>query len=353
MKILVTGMCNGQAGAPPRPGYVTLADCLTRLLMALGHDVDNRPVAIGEDLSGYGIIFCGLFSPFSVNGKWIFSVVDMLDRCWNRDEQAVATFVDDWTLHQIDQNSRSTYRVPKRLIRDTVFDRRPGYDWACSAEGQSAIVRLFTRVTETGWPPMIMPVFGWGNPRMVMKEIMAEQYWPLDPTAYMPVHSAVYPDERKRAWVLATMQDHAEWWEKIHPEWEVITYGGGMTKRKADPVPVTEVFQAYADCRGVLSPPYSKLLGAGWWRERMVHAAMTRAVLCCDPREAPQLGEPYALTLEAIEAMTDSQLDEAASAQAAALRHGCWDGTRLHAEAEVMIQALASHDSASGMHHDV
>lgn len=350
MRILVTGQTNPQAGLPPRPGYVTLAACLVPLFQALGHQVDNRPVAIGEDLSGYDVILCGIFSPFSVNGKWIFSSVDLLDRYWREQEGPVGVFVDDWTLHQIDQNSRSTYRVPSRLIRDTVFDRRPGYDWACAYEGQSAIVRTFTRITETGWPPCILPVFGWGEPQQVMREIMAESYWPLDPTSWMPRHQAVFPAERKRAWVLATMQDHSDWFSSLSPSWDVIRFGGGMTKRKADPVPVTEVYQAYADARGVLSPPYPKLLGAGWWRERMVHAACTRAVLCCDPREAPQLAPAYEYSLAQYEAMSDHDLTDMAEYQAWALRQGCWDGERLHHEAERMLQAIASRDIAAGQH---
>lgn len=343
MRILLTGMTNGQCGQGPKPGYVIMSDCMKRLLMTLGHEVDNRKIAVGEDYGEYDLIIAGIFSPFSINSKFIYPVTDMLDRYWREDAKPVMVMVDDWTLHQIDQNSRSTRRQLTRLTRKSVFDRRPGYDWATTPEGYSAIARVYERVTETGWPPMILPVFGWGDASIISKIIMAEQYWPVDPVAYMPRYSftPVPPEKRSRSWVLAVIQEHSDWMKSLGMTWDLAQFGGGMTKRGGETLSrIEDVIAAYARSWGVLSPPYKKLAGSGWWRERFVNAAMTGSVVYCDPKEAPQLGLPYAFSLQQIEAMSAADLSELARAQRDALRAGCWDAETLHQHVTEMLASV-------------
>jgi hypothetical protein len=342
VKILVCGMTLGQSGQNPVIGYSTLSPLICAMLRGLGHDVDTRIITVGEDLSKYDVLFCGLISPFSVAGKHIYAAVSLLDRYWCTGEKPVVAFADDWTLHQIDQNSRSTRRQLTRLTRPSVFARRPGYDWATTSAGYQAIARVVERATETGWPPLVLPLFGFGNIEVFKPLIMAEAYWPLDPVCYMPriAYERVWPQERTRQWVLAVIQDHPEYIASVSSAaWPLLQTGGGLTKRDTL-VPVEEVVQMYASNWGVLSPPYKRLLGGGWWRERMVHAAMTRSVCLCDPAEVPQLGEPYQKTLHDIESMTTGQLLDLAEEQAAALRNGCWSGDQLHTQVTALLESV-------------
>ena len=341
MKILVTGFTLGQSGRPPDIGYVTLSPILCQLFRDLGHDVTTKTMSVGEDLDAYDLIVAGIISPFSVASKYIYGMVSLLDRYFCDGRRPVISFIDDWTLHQIDQNARSTRRVLSRLTRPSIFARRPGYDWATSAEGYSAIARVMEKVTETGWPPMILPLFGFGNAEVFKPIIMAEAYWPLDPVSYSPAvpFERVHPADRQRRWVLAVIQDHPEYVAALGESWPLLQLGGGLTKRDTL-VPVTEVMQEYAKSWGVLCPPYKRLQGGGWWRERMVHSAMVRAVCFCGKDDVPQLGEPYQASLKDIEAMTTGQMYDLAEAQADALRAACWRRDRLHAEAEVMLKSV-------------
>jgi hypothetical protein len=336
------------------------------------------------------------------------------------------TLVDDWTLHQVDQNTRSSSRVITRLVREQICNRRPGYDWARTVEGLTVMHRVVMHVVETGWPPLIWPAFGWGNHEVIKDLIHAESYWPLDPTCYTPPYQVeqVLPGERKREWVLAVIQDHVDWLRGIgfaveappvregkeegqdgeddhrpeaegepsvvpvtsgagaagpcdEPEdlvrcddagnpglgeaecepagihetepilgkpvpepraWNLHVIGGGLTKRdRSSVMPEAEVVQEYARCWGVLSPPYAKLLGSGWWRNRFVYAAATRTVFWGDPREAPQLGGAYELPLGKIETLGIWELDSLADYQADSLRGRCWTGEQLHHEARRML----------------
>lgn len=342
MKVLVSGMTGQQAGKIPLTGYMTLASCVVRLMRDLGHEVDFRLISVGEDLSEYDLMILGIMSPFSVAAKNIYTVLSALDRYWSTEQIPVIVLVDDWTGYQIDQNSRSARRLITRLTRESIFDRRPGYQWATSPEGMGAMIRVMEHVTETGWPPAIFPAFAWGDHSVFRSILMAEDYYPLDPTCYTPVYpfETVPPEERKREWVLAAIST-SDWTEEFTSTWPLRLIGGGMTKRDASSVMMeTEVVQEYARNWGVLSSPYKKLLRSGWWRNRFVYAAMTRAILYCDPEEAPQLGEPYLQSFEGIEKMTTAQLGELAESQATTLRANCWTGEQLHEEARKMIQEV-------------
>jgi hypothetical protein len=347
MKILCTGFTLGQSGSPPRPGYVILSECLVPLLKDLGHDVDNRHVTAGEDLEEYDLIIAGIISPFSVSAKYIFPVFSLLSRYWLTDRKPVICMIDDWEMHQITGNSKSALRDIRRLTRPNVYARRPDYAWASSEEGMNAMVRVLSRFTETGLPPVILPKFGFGDGEIYKRIVTAEEYWFLDPVSYMPRHEfgLVHPRDRQRQWVVAGIHDYRDFVQDIrqkHAAWPVLSFGGGLDTRKETLVPVSEVVEAYANSWGVLSKPYRKLFGAGWWRERVVHAAMTRSVLFSDSREYAQLGAPYMYSVAEIESFSTGQLYDLADAQADALRAGCWLPARLQAATETMLSTVMS-----------
>jgi hypothetical protein len=340
VKILVTGMTPQQGGRLPDIGYMTLTDCMIKLMTDLGHSVDARPVTANEPLEEYELIIAGLCSPFSVSGRHIYGVMSILDRYWRTGKIPVLSLIDDWEMHQIDQNSRSACREMNRLRRPSVFAARPGYDWAMTTEGMDALTRVIHRVTETGYPPAIFPAFGWGDHRVFQTQVTAEAYYCLDLTCYTPPYpfTRVWPADRRREWVQATVKDHLGFAEAQGCEWPLNIIGGGMTKRiPGSMVRERDVVAEYGKCWGVLSPFYRRIAASGWWRNRFVYAARTRTILYCNPREAPQLGEVYQLPISAIEGCTNGQLYEIAEAQAAALRAGCWTGERLHEEGRKMI----------------
>jgi hypothetical protein len=350
MKILCTGFTLGQCGNPPKPGYAILSECLMPLLKDLGHDVDNRCVAVNEDLEQYDLIICGLISPFSVSAKYIFPAFSLLDRYWVTERKPVIAMIDDWEMHQVTQNSKSAFRNINRLLRPNVYARRPGYSWANSNEGTAAMMRVLSRFTETGIPQAIFPKMGFGDGEIYKRIVPAEGYWFLDPVSYMVRHSftRVHPADRRREWVLAGIHDYRDFTADLAAKgatWPVRQFGGGLDTRRATLVHISEVVQAYTQSWGVLSKPYRKLFGAGWWRERVIHAAVTRNVLFSDPREMPQLGAAYSYSVAEIESFSAGQLYDLAEAQAAALRAGVWQPEQLQAAAEEMLAtAIMRHE---------
>jgi hypothetical protein len=347
VKCLVTGWTPQQGGRLPDLGYMTLTDCVIKLLRDLGHEVDARNVKPEEDLSEYGLIICGICSPFSVSGRHIYGGLSLMDRYWITGKIPVMSLVDDWEMHQIDQNSRSAKRGMYRLTRESVYAHRPGYDWALSAGGQAAMTRVIDRVTETGYPPAIFPAFGWGNHEVFQRMVTAESYHCLDLTCYTPVYpvTRTWPSERRKEWILGVIKHHGPFLDTIkNHRWPVREIGGGMTKRdKSSLMQERDLVALYGGSWGILSPFYGRLAGSGWWRNRFVYAAMARTVLYCNPREAPQLGEAYMLPISTIESFTPGQLTDVAEAQAAALRAGCWSGVQLHEAGMKMVAEVTGH----------
>jgi hypothetical protein len=322
---------------------MTLTDCVIKLLTDIGHDVVARPTVPEEDLTEFELIVCGICSPFSVSGRHIYGGLSLLDRYWRTGKIPVLSLVDDWEMHQIDQNSRSAKRLLTRLIRPSVYSHRPGYGWATSDEGMSAMGRVIEQVTETGYPPAIFPAFGWGNHDVFKGLVTAEGYYSLDLTCYTPIYpyTRVWPSERRREWILAAVKHHQGFADSLGCTWPIDMIGGGMTKRvKGSMVQERDVVAEYGKSWGVLSPFYGRLAGSGWWRNRFVYAAMTRTILFCNAKEAPQLGDAYQLPMYMIESLTNGQLCDLAEAQAAALRGGCWTGERLQEEGRKMVEEI-------------
>lgn len=96
--------------------------------------------------------------------------------------------------------------------------------------------------------------------------------------------------------------------------------GGGVNPgRVATQAHVSEavVAQAYADCWGMLVPPYESS-GSGWWRPRYTFAADARSVTYAPVADAERIGEAYlrvALEPESVGGMSDRELARLAEHQ--------------------------------------
>jgi hypothetical protein len=342
-------MSLGSIGKPPKAGYATLTPLLEQLLTDLGHDTETSTVNVGENLDEFDLIVVGLTSLFSIAGWYMYSIFGLLDRYWITGRRPVLIYPCDWES-SISQNTGSACRVLGRLTRPAVSARRPDYSWAISQDGQAALSRVIHRADETGWPPCIIPAFAWGEHSVLTRRITAERHHILDVTSYTPPHpfTPVPPEDRERRWVLATVKKNFDGWPSVLGlGWPVLWHGGGGRQTTGLPqkrvqVHESQIIQEYAASWGVACPPYVRLCPGGLWRTRVIHAAMTRTPLLADRREMPQLGEPYAVPADKIEAMSNQELAELAEAQAAVLRAHVWPGERLQAEAQAMLRAAVT-----------
>lgn len=337
MKILVTGCSLQQAGRPTTQGYQTVMSMHVEALKDLGHDVTWRPVTINdEDAMEHDLIIMGLVPFLSIAGNYIYPILNL----WHNAEKTgkrVILSVDDWQYPRIADNCMTIARGIHRLTRETVFSGRPGWGWA-TGEGAPAVQALIERLLTSPWPDVIYPAFGWGKHCLLGLRLPAGRHIALDPTSYTRPYEVtqVHGDDRQRQWVLGALSDQSKWLSELQPGWQVMK--AGRPRDGAPNLKEPQLVQEYASSWGVLSPHYTKVAGSGWWRNRFVYAAMVGAVLYADQSEVEPLGEPYLKTLQEIEALTTTELEELGQAQAKTLRENVWPRERYHSELEKLVR---------------
>lgn len=316
MRVLVTGMTKQHIGGGNQIGYEPVADLFARAFELLGNDVDHRRAVIGEDLTGYGLVVVGVVPPLSVATNYLHSALWVIHEC-ERTGVPLMFFVDDWQFTSITSKLGTVSRDANHLTKP-FFAGRPDHEWALANVGlEMAVVH---RLLEKDWPATLIPAFTWGDHTVLRSRLPRATGFVIDPSVLARAYPVEWPEQRERRWVLGTVSDQRGWLETVRGAWPV-EHVGGRASKAARSVPEAELVQLYADSCGVLSPPYTATLGTGWWRNRFVHAARTRAVLLADPREAPRLGDAYCgYGVEVIEAMTDPQLVELAAWQCRTLQ---------------------------------
>lgn len=314
---MLTGMTKQHVGGGTQLGYEPVADLIAKAFTLAGHDVAHARAVIGERLTGYDLVVVGVVPPLSVATNYLHSALWTIHHCESAGVP-LAFFVDDWQFTSIRSKLGTVSRDANHLTKP-FFAGRPDHDWAlANVDVEMGVVN---RLLNEEWPPVIIPAFRWGDFNVLRSRLpMAPSSWILDPSHLARPYAVTHPVERKRQWVLGTVSDQRAWLEKVRGTWPV-EHVGGRASKAARSLKEAELAQLYADSRGVLSPPYSAILGTGWWRNRFVYAARTRSILLCDPREAPQLGGAYDGTIEphTIEAMSDGELDRLAEWQAQSL----------------------------------
>lgn len=121
---------------------------------------------------------------------------------------------------------------------------------------------------------------------------------------------------RKIRWLLPSLLTDNTWLDKQQLSWPVERYGP-----KGNPVVASEreVFELYKEGTGALCPPYPTE-GSGWWRSRWIHSALAGSVLLAGHSDMWAVGEQYARSGWAYEAMNARGLDEIAFSQTVRMR---------------------------------
>jgi hypothetical protein len=317
MRVLATGVTKQQCGGGTSVDYEPVAALLVKALRAAGHGVDHRVVGAAERLDGYDAVLVGLVPFFSIASHHLYPALHVLSEA-RRTGRPIVLYVDDWGFSQLIANLGTHLRQPHQLTKE-FFKGRLNRDWALSHEAE--LMEVVRWLGEDPWPPLLVPTFRWGNHEKLGNLLPnAHDVTYVDPSRFARSYDVVATavEERDRQWVLGTVSNQLEWVESLNLAWP-LNHLGTRTSRAPRKMPERDLVQLYADSWGVLSPPYRKILGTGWWRNRFVYAARTRSVLLCDPGEAAQLGEPYLLTPDVVEKQPTTALRDLAHAQAAAL----------------------------------
>lgn len=361
MRIILTGMTAAQVGSVENYWDTTLVEAALR---SLGHDVDRRAVAPGEDLSGYDM---AVVAQQKINS--ITCIHYRYGALWAASQLPHVTFYEDQA------------KAPGGLMSAL----KPKYVWdypTAKLVGNDAhrlATRAFRpeidRVLER-WAAGDVPAFAiahaWGDHDKL------RPYFPLgvhfvDLTGfYDGGWSTLPPDDgsagpRHRQWVFATLVNRTGW--RYDPRtgldkngrratvnrvkngapidgvtWPVDEHGfpvwarnpkssagrrrGGHRGKK---MPRHALLRLYQQSWGILLWPYSlRAAGAGVWRDRLIDATRAGAVVLAPREEVAPLarfaasagGDAYLIPSTDLERMSDAELSHVASHQSAAFAMG-------------------------------
>lgn len=347
MKILFTGFTSRTVGSDRNVyDYLSNVDVLRRALELAGHEVDARPVRLLTDADVEDQYDCALVGVAAANG---LSSRYKLGACWALHQfgKRAAIFPSDGRNVGVFVNScRTCLHVPRFLgekmrERNNIIDHEIGENYA----------PVWTEVLSTlegsrkphPWK-MLVPVFSWGDPgRYSYAFGTFAAGW--DPTNLaVPMQSWLqnlgFSHPRARQWVLATLQDNDRWVEKQGFKWPVKSVGN---KRKGlDYIPEEQLVKdQYSTNWGMLAFGYP-LAEGGWWRMRLVHAAMAGCVTCCDAKDASVIGGPYKKGRIHIEGMTEDELNDLAHAQRDYLFQQAWPAERSIEAVDKFVKGLVA-----------
>lgn len=321
-RILQSGFTTQHVGNGTRYKYDPVAKLYRDMLAHAGYEVEQRPVAVDENITGYDALIFGVSPLNSFSARYQYAALGAL-----ADAKAagipIIYYIDDWQSHLIKSAAKTMCNDPKRLVRPTYngvnasgATCRNDFEW-----GEANLDKLMTVVNDLAyetWPTLIMPTYRGGDLGIFKKKIPANKRMVgIDPTSFYTPYDTVIPDDadRKREWVFGILSDQRKWMEKINVDrtWD-IAHKGGRASKADEGMPEPELVQMYADSWGVLSCPYWHA-GSGWFRIRHEHTMGTRSVLYSEG-ELSFISDAFDVKIPEVEGMNNRQLRELADAQA-------------------------------------
>lgn len=339
MKVLVTGItplhCTEDYYLQQQLKVVPSEAALIPILRELGHTVEQRPVAWGEDLDSYDKIIT------YVGGTDSFIAQHTPGALWTLKRKDTLLAFDDW------QTDRS--------IQDGT--------WKGHAKWKENFVKQMKGVEEHrdeidelhfDWCKdrrILSPMFSNGNMDLLFAKTrrkkgdwLAEQSITIhgfDPNPWLPgrvPESQVDLMDRKMEWIVAGLnQQSRSYMNKFKPNKPVIELGG----RGANGVRMTEpeAIEWFGNYWLHGMPGYSHA-GSGWWRSRPSQLAGHGVVTYCDPKEGEVYGPSWVIDDPvALEDATPTELMHLGQQQAAEFfeRHPIDDTGKLPASTAVEV----------------
>ena len=184
--------------------YLTFVYLLERIIKDLGHEVDRRPVVIGEDLNNkYGYSFCGVAPLSSITSGRVNETHYALDLMRGR----CAIFADDWSFCGFGNSVK--YTLDGRWEKYLKYKSFP-YNKGITDATRESLEKLIWQDDRTN-PPTLAPMFPWGNHKLLMNENFNSYLTTVDPSRWIlyPTLDIPKPLERTRQWVMASLSDHS------------------------------------------------------------------------------------------------------------------------------------------------
>ena len=342
-KILITGMnklqCTKDFFLGQQLQVVPSHYSTIRCLEDMGYEVEQRPVTLGEDLSGYDEVIV-----------YIHSIQAFCQFLWaglyavHARPNCIIAF-DDWQFKQIystietykqklEENDEGVFRQylfdlwQGKEDKETVMKYKDQYIEACNiitSKENRLLVSAFAggdlSTLELGWKEENVYQFnpnpyhlnrteanGYGTGTVALDNFFGDK-----PEKEMKWNFASLVQEKTRKWLKAQQPD--DW------KWEIVYYGAKRGKYKSERKTEPEMVKVFEQQWGCLMPGYFHA-GSGWWRARPLQVADASSIIIGDKPEMMvyyQDDELAGLKVQDVEAMDKTQLIATAKAQRDAL----------------------------------
>jgi len=293
MKILVTGMTDNQAipnyYEKSRLKVIPSNISLVAALKDMGHDVDQRPVVIGESLDQYDEVVVSLRTP----SGFAYSFYNAL---WAISEKPDCILAhDDWQIKEIETELART-ATKDNLFRPFLIDNSkyiPELDKLKTYEKEfrKAIDIIGARKNR-----MMLSAFAGGDLTLLFPESTRvcpydnDRLFQWNPNPYH-IHRQpkpeVWDEEKEDTFNFAGLVQGKTkiWLDKQNIEatgWKLRKYGS--KKEKQTRVTEDNMMTLYAQHWGILMAGYDHA-GSGWWRARPCQVADAGSILIGDLKE--------------------------------------------------------------------
>jgi hypothetical protein len=305
MKILITGMNKLQNNEDfylkQQLEVVPSHYALIRGLRYMGHDVEQRFVEVGEDISSYDKVILFLHNPsgfcgYVYNGLYVLS----------QREDCIIAF-DDW---QIDSIYDGLNKLKDDLFRKYIVEQSL-YDVDFLKKYENLFLKSF-EILERKSNKVLISAFSNGDTSLLFdyNKDLITTYNPNPFHLNRKLDGFVFEKEKRYNFSSLVQGKTAKWIKKLNCNYPIDYYGS----RKDNQIRLKEqdMVNVYAKDWFCLMPGYYHS-GSGWWRARPLQLADAGSILIGDKKELMVYYnniEAADVSINNIESMNDNQLNE-------------------------------------------
>ena len=275
MKILITGMnklqCTFDFYLNQHLRVIPSHYSLIRCLRDMGHEVDQRPVTVGESLDEYDEVIVFIHNPSGFAG-YVYNALWAIHRRPN----CILAF-DDWQTDSI-YSGLLSLKDPARLFRKYVLDSQVAAPDNVQ-QYEKAFISAIEQV-ESKSNRMLISAFAGGDLSLLI-EYPKELLFQYNPNPYHYHRQPNNPGPKQRVFNFAGLvQGKTAKWLKSQKigdtGWDLKMYGS--RKDGQDRVTEDVMVNIYGEQWGILMPGYFHA-GSGWWRARFCQVADAGSIL--------------------------------------------------------------------------
>ena len=317
MKVLITGFtraaCTKNFHKSSQIGLCTAHFSLVECLESMGHEVEQRPVRIGEDLSVYDkvVVFLMHISPFNTH---IYSALWTIAQ---RDDVLFA--IEDWQSPKNINTWKNNIDKVVDSVTNDYYVNNVVAEKELRPEWKADFKKAFTMIANMD-RPITLPAHLGGDFKMLFSDWDNDKihsWFPPPFTLHRKPRTTLFDDDKAKIFNFAGLiqSETEKWFNRITAEakWEIKQYGSKNKKQVR--LSEEDMVTTFNEQWGILMAGYWHA-GSGWWRARPQQVADCESILICDDKEASIFGEPYiGLTCKKIEQLSEGQLEKLAFEQ--------------------------------------